>query len=132
MFDNLAFIYPLTAELCTGFKIIEITAAENLGFKRAVFLIIYISCVIATTLWCTILIVLRILIVIRAQRGEGGSLGEYRHVIELLIESSALHSVTLIIYVALEGSSNWASDYFNTLAAITTVRTGLPFPEYSR
>ncbi|KAK0235480.1 hypothetical protein EDD85DRAFT_843152 [Armillaria nabsnona] len=103
-----------------SFKIIEITAAENLGFKRAVFLIIYISCVIATTLWCTILIVLRILIVIRAHRGEGGSLGEYRHVIELLIESSALHSVTLIIYVALEGSSNWASDYFNTLAAITT------------
>ncbi|SJL12420.1 uncharacterized protein ARMOST_15847 [Armillaria ostoyae] len=104
-----------------SFKIFEITAVENLGFKRAVFLIIYISCVIATTLWCTILIVLRILIVIRAQRREGGgSLGEYRHVIELLIESSALHSVTLIIYVALEGSNKWASDYFNTLAAITT------------
>ncbi|KAK0457394.1 uncharacterized protein EV420DRAFT_1644147 [Desarmillaria tabescens] len=103
-----------------SFKIIEITAVENLGFRRVVPLIIYISCIIATTLWCTILIVFRILIVIRALYGADGGLGEYHHVIEILIESSALHSVTLIIYVALEGSNNWASDYFNTLAAITT------------
>ncbi|KAK0185070.1 hypothetical protein F5146DRAFT_1144784 [Armillaria mellea] len=47
-------------------------------------------------------------------------LGVYHHTIEVLIESSALHAVTLIIFVALEARSDFASDYFNTLAAITT------------
>ncbi len=84
--------------------------------------VVYISCILATTLWCTVLIVFRVLTIIRRTNGR---LGDYRHVIEVLVESSALHSVTLIIYIALEASNKVASDYFDTLAAITTVRTDL-------
>ncbi len=90
-------------------------------------LVIYISCILATTLWCTILIVIRILTVTREANGR---LGDYHHIIEVLVESSALHSVTLIIYIALEASQNTASDYFDTLAAITTVPANLLFLEY--
>ncbi|PBK98875.1 hypothetical protein ARMGADRAFT_1073817 [Armillaria gallica] len=79
-------------------------------------LVIYTSCILATTLWCTILIVIRILTV---TRGANGRLGDYHHIIEVLVESSALHSVTLIIYIALEVNNNGASDCFDTLAAIT-------------
>ncbi|KAK0238397.1 hypothetical protein EDD85DRAFT_935786 [Armillaria nabsnona] len=80
-------------------------------------LVVYISCILATTLWCTILIVIRILIV---TRGANDRLGDYHHIIEVLVESSALHSVTLIIYIALVASNITASDYFDALAAITT------------
>ncbi len=38
--------------------------------------------------------------------------------------------MTLIIYIALVARQNTASDYFDTLAAITTVRTDPLFPEY--
>ncbi len=85
-------------------------------------LMIYISCILATTLWCTILIVIRILTAIRAANGR---LGDYHHIIEVLVESSALYSVSLIIYIALEASNNAASVYFDTLAAITTVSTDI-------
>ncbi len=89
--------------------------------------VIYISCSLATTLWCTVLIVIRILTV---TRGVNGRLGDYQHIIEVLVESSALHSVTLIIFIALEARNNAASVYFDTLAAITNVRTDLLFPGY--
>ncbi|PBK98883.1 hypothetical protein ARMGADRAFT_1059233 [Armillaria gallica] len=79
-------------------------------------LVTYISCILATTLWCTILIVIRILTV---TRGVNSRLGDYHHIIEVLVESSALHSVALIIYIALEASNNVASVYIDTLAAIT-------------
>ncbi|SJL17785.1 uncharacterized protein ARMOST_21347 [Armillaria ostoyae] len=108
--------------LVTGFvfKILEISEAFLYGTEREIFLVVYISCILATTLWCTVFIILRILIVIRAKNGASSRLGAYRHAIEVLVESSALHSVTLIVFVALEARSDFASDYFNTLAAITT------------
>ncbi|KAK0238401.1 hypothetical protein EDD85DRAFT_950615 [Armillaria nabsnona] len=79
-------------------------------------LVAYLSCTLATTLWCTILIIICILSV---TRGANDRLGDYHHIIEVLVESSALHSVALIIYIALEATHNAASDYFDTLAAIT-------------
>ncbi|SJL17781.1 uncharacterized protein ARMOST_21343 [Armillaria ostoyae] len=110
--------------LISGFvcRILDMIAgfAANLqimGGLDVSFLVIYISCILATTLWCTTLIVIRILTV---TRGANDRLRDYRHIIEVLVESSALHSVTLIVYIALETSHNTASDYFNTLAAITT------------
>ncbi|PBL00080.1 hypothetical protein ARMGADRAFT_1024144 [Armillaria gallica] len=47
---------------------------------------------LVTTIWCTIAIVYHILHVGRANSGVGGGLGAYYHVIEVLIESSALYS----------------------------------------
>ncbi len=69
---------------------------------------------------------LRIVSIIRTNNGADRRLGDYRHVIEVLVESSAFHSVTSIIYVALEARKNVASVYFETVAAITTVRTDIP------
>ncbi len=101
-----------------------------IGEEDVFCMVFYLSCILATTLWCTILIVLRIVTVIRANNGADNRLGEYRHVIEVLVESSALHSMTLIIYVALEVTESWLNGYFDALAAFTTVRTDPLFPEY--
>ncbi len=93
-------------------------------------LVFYLSCILATTLWCNILIVFRIVTVIWVNNGPNSGLGDYRHLIEVLVESSALHSVTLIIYVVLEVNHNPSSVYLDTWAVFTTVRTDLLFPEY--
>ncbi|KAK0497475.1 hypothetical protein EDD18DRAFT_1104862 [Armillaria luteobubalina] len=91
---------------------------ENVGY-----LVVYLSCILATTVWCTILFVLRIVTVIRAQNGMDTKLGDYRRVIEVLVESSALHSVTLIIFVALKANGSFSSGHFDILAVMTT---GIP------
>ncbi len=93
-------------------------------------LVFYLSCILATTLWCTILIVFRIVSVIWVNNGADSRLGEYRHLIEVLVESSALHSVALIIYVAMGVKENPSYVYLDVLAAFTTVRTDPLFPEY--
>ncbi|PBK59054.1 hypothetical protein ARMSODRAFT_983340 [Armillaria solidipes] len=113
------------------FKILEIIAGVILEFESVDLLVIYISCILATTVWCTVLIVFRIVTVARANNGTNSTeLGYYRHVIEVLVESSALHSVTLIVYAALEARGNLSRDYFDTLAVITTVDIELIFSEY--
>ncbi|PBK98877.1 hypothetical protein ARMGADRAFT_1073819 [Armillaria gallica] len=113
--DWLIVLFPILW-LVSGFaaKILEV-AKPNLFFGPT--LVFYPSCILATTLWCTILIIIRILTV---TRGANGRLGDYHHIIEVLVESSALYSVTLIIYIALEASNNTASEYFDTLAVFTT------------
>ncbi|PBK59055.1 hypothetical protein ARMSODRAFT_1090966 [Armillaria solidipes] len=100
-------------DMITGFSV-NLPLTEGLSVSL---LVIYISCILATTLWCTTLIVIRILTI---TRGANDRLRDYHRIIEVLVESSALHSVTLIIYIALEASHNMASNYFDTLAAITT------------
>ncbi|KAK0207684.1 hypothetical protein IW262DRAFT_525448 [Armillaria fumosa] len=118
----LVVLFPI---LCpaTGFglKILEIMNAYLTGIESVSYLVSYLSCILAMTLWCTILIVFRIVTVIRAKNGAKSSLGDYRHVIEVLVESSALHSVTLMIYVALE-LNNYvvSSSYLDALAVFTT------------
>ncbi|KAK0185072.1 hypothetical protein F5146DRAFT_1073337 [Armillaria mellea] len=81
------------------FKILEIIVAALTSKENVVFLVAYLSFILATTL-CR--------------------LGDYNHVIEVLVESSALHSVALIVYVTLEARNSPATSYFDTLAAITT------------
>ncbi|KAK0207681.1 hypothetical protein IW262DRAFT_1418802 [Armillaria fumosa] len=114
-------LVPITC-LVTGFvfKILEIIVGALTSKENVFFLVAYLSCILATTLWCTIFIVFRIVTVMLENNGAGGRLGDYHHVIEVLVESSALHSVALIIYVALEARNNPATSYFDTLAAITT------------
>ncbi|KAJ6449298.1 hypothetical protein C8R45DRAFT_1006325 [Mycena sanguinolenta] len=59
----------------------------------------YFSMCLVTTLLATILIVSRIIWVTRAQTGSAFS--GYRSVIEMIVESALLYSVTLIVYIAL-------------------------------
>ncbi|PBK98885.1 hypothetical protein ARMGADRAFT_1073826 [Armillaria gallica] len=103
-----------------AYKIMEIMDAYLIVFETVSYLVFYLSCILATTLWCTILIVFRIVTVIRVNNGPNSGLGDYRHLIEVLVESSALHSVALIIYVALEVSYNPSSIYLDALAVFTT------------
>ncbi len=60
--------------------------------------LVYSSLSLAVTLLCTILIVFRIVTVGRANRDA--ALGGYRLIIEIIIESAALLSIIVIIYMA--------------------------------
>lgn len=87
------------------FKILEVfTGAFNL-VENVGYLVVYLSCILATT------------------NGMDTKLGDYRRVIEVLVESSALHSVTLIIFVALKANGSFSSGHFDILAVMTT---GIP------
>jgi ABC-type spermidine/putrescine transport system permease subunit II len=59
----------------------------------------YFSLCLVTTLLATILIVFRIFWLTRHQSGSAFS--GYRAVIEMIVESALLYSVTLIVYIAL-------------------------------
>ncbi|KAK0465891.1 uncharacterized protein EV420DRAFT_1636453 [Desarmillaria tabescens] len=109
--------FVLTAAIV--FKIIAtyklITDPDNSYY---LFFILYTSFVLATTLWCTLLIVYRIIAVARAGRETGGGPRAYRNIIEILVESSALYSVSLILYVVFIARDSLASGYFDVLAGI--------------
>lgn len=79
---------------------------------------LYSSFVLATTLWCTLLIIYRIASV---AAGRGGGLRAYHNVIEVLVESSALYSVFLILYVVFNAQDPFALAYFDVLAGIARV-----------
>lgn len=76
---------------------------------------VYIAMVLATTLLCTVLIVYRIVSVGGAQYASG--IRTYRGAIEVLVESAALFSVSLIIYVALVARNSVADNYLDIIAA---------------
>ncbi|PBK93702.1 hypothetical protein ARMGADRAFT_1165134 [Armillaria gallica] len=76
--------------------------------------VLYPSFMLGTTLCCTLLIIFRILTVRRA--GEG-SLGPYRHVVEILVESTASYAVCLVIYVAFYARDSKPSFYADVIAA---------------
>ncbi|KAK0222595.1 hypothetical protein EDD85DRAFT_861724 [Armillaria nabsnona] len=80
---------------------------------------LYSSFVLVTTWWCTLLIIYRIVTVARAGKEIGGGLRAYRHIIEILVESSALYSVFLVLYVIIHtrGTPGMIS-YFDVLAGI--------------
>lgn len=59
----------------------------------------YFSMCLVTTLLATILIVFRIVWLTRNQAGSAFS--GYRAVIEMIVESALLYSITLIVYIAL-------------------------------
>ncbi|KAK0219648.1 hypothetical protein EDD85DRAFT_334900 [Armillaria nabsnona] len=68
---------------------------------------------LASTLWCTSLIIYHIVIVARA-----GGLGDYHHVLEVLVESSALYSISLILCIAFLARNDIPLIYFDTLAVV--------------
>ncbi|PBK60849.1 hypothetical protein ARMSODRAFT_679423 [Armillaria solidipes] len=82
------------------------------------FFVMYSSFILASTLLCTLLIIYRIFTVARAGGETGSTLRAYRHVIEVLVESSALYSVVLILYTAFFALDDVTMIYFDALAAI--------------
>ncbi|PBK94984.1 hypothetical protein ARMGADRAFT_910165, partial [Armillaria gallica] len=85
---------------------------------KLIFLTIYASFVLATTLWCTLLIIYRILTVTGVNHGAGSQLRVYRHFIEVLVESSALYSISLIIFLALNLCKDMRELYLDSIVAI--------------
>ncbi len=106
------------------FKIITTYETYITGVPDGHYLIIYSSSILATTLWCTVLIIYRIVTVARAGRG---GLRAYRHVIEVFIESSALYSITLILYIGLYSRDDQISNYIGVVTGIARVWSYLNF-----
>ncbi|PBK73564.1 hypothetical protein ARMSODRAFT_639098 [Armillaria solidipes] len=87
------------------------------------FPMLYLSFVLATTLWCTLLIIFRILTVTGVRRGVGGRLKVFRHFIGVLVESSALYSIALILSLACFIHNDLRLYYFGVIAGIVKVRS---------
>ncbi|PBK58411.1 hypothetical protein ARMSODRAFT_133457 [Armillaria solidipes] len=83
-----------------------------------VFPVLYTSFILATTLWCTLLIIHRILTVTRIRRGAEGRLGAFHRFVEALVESSALYSVSLILFLAFAICDDLRMHYFDIVAGI--------------
>ncbi|KAK0185164.1 hypothetical protein F5146DRAFT_1228103 [Armillaria mellea] len=81
--------------------------------------VLYSSFTLASTLWCTLFIIYRIVTVARSAGEVGGGLSAYRHVIEVLVESSALYSISLILFVSFYVRNDATMYYFDVLSAIT-------------
>ncbi len=82
---------------------------------------LYISFILATTLSCTLLIIYRIVAVASVRHGLAGRLGVFHHFIEVLVESSALYSLSLILYLAFIIRKDFGGYYLDVIASIVKV-----------
>ncbi|SJK98538.1 uncharacterized protein ARMOST_01806 [Armillaria ostoyae] len=98
-------------------KIIDVYH-EYFNAPIGVFPMLYISFVLATTLFCTLLIIYRILAVAGARRGAEARLRVFHRLIEVLVESSALYSISLILYLALRIRDSRGRSYLDPIASI--------------
>ncbi|PBK81392.1 hypothetical protein ARMGADRAFT_1091289 [Armillaria gallica] len=76
------------------------------------FLILYVAFSLATTLWCTLTIIFRILSVGWTSTGSGRPFQVYRHIIEILVESSALYAISLLLDIVLLACLNSMANYY--------------------
>ncbi|KAK0219981.1 hypothetical protein IW262DRAFT_1554463 [Armillaria fumosa] len=90
---------------------------SNAPTSMNLFLMLYTSSVLATTLSCTLLTIYRILTVTGTRRGAEGRLRVYHRFIEALVESSALYAISLILYLAFIIRHNWGELYLEVIAA---------------
>ncbi|PBK62482.1 hypothetical protein ARMSODRAFT_1061456 [Armillaria solidipes] len=81
---------------------------------------LYASLILATLLWCTILIIFRILRV----GGAAGRIHVYQRVIEMLVESASLYSAVLVVLVVFEARNELVGSYIEDLAI--TIRGIVP------
>ncbi|SJL12938.1 uncharacterized protein ARMOST_16372 [Armillaria ostoyae] len=95
-----------------------ISAPTRPSTSTGVSLMLYISFNLATTLYCTLLIIYRILAVAGVRRGAVGRLGVYRRFIEVLVESSALYSISVILDLAFTIRDNVGMYYLAVIAGI--------------
>ncbi len=63
----------------------------------------------------------RILTVVGVRHGTGGRLRVYHRFIEVLVESSALYSISLIVYLPLTIHNDFGLVYLDDIAAIAKV-----------
>ncbi len=80
---------------------------------------LYSLLILATLLWCTILIMYCICRV----GGAGGQIHTYQRVIEMLVESASLYSVVLVILVVFKAHNEIARDYMEEFVSAMRVST---------
>ncbi|KAK0496166.1 hypothetical protein EDD18DRAFT_1353830 [Armillaria luteobubalina] len=91
---------------------------EYFNTTLKIFSLLYVCFILATTLWCTLLIIYRILIVAGVRRRANGRLKVFQHFLEVLVESSTFYSISLIVYLALFIHGDFGSFYFDVIAGI--------------
>ncbi|KAK0478925.1 hypothetical protein IW261DRAFT_1628492 [Armillaria novae-zelandiae] len=115
LISSTLFVYPTLNAVS---KFIKEYYDVSFNTSPEVFQLLYASLILATTLWCTSLILYRILSVVGIGCGADGRLRVYRHFIEVLVESSALYSISLIVYLALAIHQDYGMHYLEIIAAI--------------
>ncbi|PBK81497.1 hypothetical protein ARMGADRAFT_778457 [Armillaria gallica] len=91
---------------------------EYVDGSADVFPVLYTSFILAMTLWCTLLIIHRILTVTRIRRGAQGRLGAFHRFVEALVVSSALYSLSLTLFLAFAIRDDLRMHYFDIVAGI--------------
>ncbi|KAK0225569.1 hypothetical protein IW262DRAFT_696055 [Armillaria fumosa] len=110
-------ILSLISAMGKLFKVFEIYFAY-FDASWGAYPILYLSFILATTLWCTLLIIFRILTVTGVRRGVGGRLKVFGRFIGVLVESSALYSIALILSLACFIRNDFRLYYFGVIAGI--------------
>ncbi|KAK0488331.1 hypothetical protein EDD18DRAFT_1359595 [Armillaria luteobubalina] len=87
--------------------------------SAAIWFILYISFLMATTIFCTLLIIYRIVSVSHGPGGMGIRL--YRDVIEIIVESALIYSVSLLVYVILVARESLGGPYADVIASSARV-----------
>ncbi|KAK0209508.1 hypothetical protein IW262DRAFT_1468761 [Armillaria fumosa] len=91
-----------------------LTSPRAIYLEKAVnWALLYASLIMATLLWCTILIIYCILRV----GGAAGRIHVYQRVIEMLVESAALYSTMIVVVLVFEAHNEVASRYIESLAS---------------
>ncbi|KAK0238207.1 hypothetical protein EDD85DRAFT_1005808 [Armillaria nabsnona] len=120
----LVVLLPILSLVCViGLRIVVMYYTyRNAGTFQTRFTVLYTSFILATTLSCTLLIIYRILTVAGARHGAEGRLRVYHHFIEVLVESSALYSIFLVLFLAFTIRNSWGEVY---LGIIVTIAKGI-------
>ncbi len=79
--------------------------------------VLYSLLILATLLWCTILIIYRIWKV----GGAAGGVRVYQRVIEMLVESASLYSAVIVVLLVFEVRNEIAGEYIQAFATAMRV-----------
>ncbi|SJK98316.1 uncharacterized protein ARMOST_01581 [Armillaria ostoyae] len=99
-------------------RIIELYHQYDNQGPTEIFQTLYVSFILATTLWCTLFIIYRIFTIAGVKRGAEGRLRVFHHFIEVLVASSALYSIFLILDLAFVIQINLRAYYVDVIATI--------------
>ncbi|PBK82547.1 hypothetical protein ARMGADRAFT_1140906 [Armillaria gallica] len=99
--------------------LVSLQATSTSYGTSAIWVILYVSFVLSTTVLCTILIIYRIIkVIIRTERGWGG-IQSYRGAIEILVESASLYSFGLLLYIIFIAHGTLTANYVDIVALVT-------------
>ncbi|KAK0209512.1 hypothetical protein IW262DRAFT_1528873 [Armillaria fumosa] len=100
---------------CDTSEFLSTLTPQALNLEKEVnWFVLYASLIMATLLWCTILIIYRILQV----GGAAVRMRVYQRVIEMLVESALLYSAVLVVLLVFEARNEvTATDYIENLAS---------------